>query len=109
MEIIRFKITIYLGFNGNEHFAGKSSMCFLVYRYKVRHPSTPKLTTQVWKKATFKLTSHHRYINDLQQQIIEAIDTVTVDMLAKTWQKIEYWFDIVRVTDGAHIEVYQSI
>ena len=45
-------------------------------------------------------------INDLQHRIIEANDTVTVDMLPRTWQKIEYRFDIVRATDGAHVEVY---
>ena len=47
-----------------------------------------------------------RDINDLQHRIIEAIDTVTVAMLARTWQKIEYRLDIVRATDGAHVEVY---
>ena len=47
-----------------------------------------------------------RDINDLQHRIIEAIDTVTVDMLARTWPEIEYRLDIVCATDGAHIEVY---
>ena len=47
-----------------------------------------------------------RDINDLQHQIIEGIDTVTVDMLARTWQEIEYRLDIVHAIDGAHIEVY---
>ena len=50
-----------------------------------------------------------RDINDLQHRIIEAIDIVTVDMLARTWQEIKYQLDIVRATDGAHIEVYYSI
>ena len=50
--------------------------------------------------------SHYRDINNLQNRIIEAIDTVTVDMLKRTWQKIEYRLDIVRATDGAHVEVY---
>ena len=31
-----------------------------------------------------------RDTNDLQHRIIEASDTVTVDMLARTWQEIEY-------------------
>ena len=44
-------------------------------------------------------------INDLQHRIIEAINTVTVDMLARTWQEIKYRLDIVRATDGAHVEV----
>ena len=47
-----------------------------------------------------------RDINDLQLRIIEAIDTLTVDILARTWQKIEYQLDIVHATDGAHVEVY---
>ena len=47
-----------------------------------------------------------REINDLQHRIIKAIDTVTVDMLTRTWQEIKYRLDIVCVTDGAHIEVY---
>ena len=56
VEIIRFKITIYLVIkqnmfefsskskvHKNKHSAGKSPVCFLVYRDKVRHPSTTKL------------------------------------------------------------------
>ena len=38
-----------------------------------------------------------RDINDLQHRIIEAMDTATVDMLARTWQEIEYRLDIVMV------------
>ena len=47
-----------------------------------------------------------RDVSDLQQRIIEALDTVTVDMLAGTWLEIEYRLDILRATDGAHVEVY---
>ena len=47
-----------------------------------------------------------RDINDLQHRIIEAIDTVIVDMLARTWQEIEYRLDIIRANDSAHGEVY---
>ena len=52
----RFKIMIYLVIKQNifvfssesriyenKNFAGKSPVCFLVYRDKVRHPSTVKL------------------------------------------------------------------
>ena len=50
----------------------------------------------------------NRDINDLQHRIIEAIDTFTVDMLArtKTWQEIEYRLDIVRATNDAHVELH---
>ena len=34
------------------------------------------------------------------------MDTVTVDMLPRTWQEIEYWLDIIRATDDPHVEVY---
>ena len=44
-----------------------------------------------------------RDINDLHHRIIKAIDTVTVDMLARTWQEIEYRLDVVRATDSAHV------
>ena len=47
-----------------------------------------------------------RDVSDLQQRMIEALDTVTVDMLARTWLEIEYRLDILRATDGAHVEVY---
>ena len=33
---------------------------------------------------------------------------ITVDMLARTWQEIEYWLDIICATDGAQVEVYCS-
>ena len=69
--------------------------------------------------AYIKFESHHRvYVKDivyrtksetlcdLQQRIIEALDAVTVDMLARTWLEIEYRLDILRATDGAHVEVY---
>ena len=57
---IRFKITIYLVIkqkifefsseckvHENEHSAGKSPVCFLIYRDKVRHPSTAKLYSNI--------------------------------------------------------------
>ena len=51
-----------------------------------------------------------RDIDDLQHRIIEAIDTLTVDMLARAYlQEIKYWLDIARATDGAHVDVYYSI
>ena len=47
-----------------------------------------------------------RDVSDLQQRIIEALDTVTVNMLARTWLKMEYRLDILRATDGAHVQLY---
>ena len=114
MEIIRFKITIYLVIkqnilefssesrvHKNEHSAGKSPVCFLVYRNKVRYP-----TTTVGLCERYRLANQSQRQNDLQHRIIEAIDKITDNMLARTRQEIEYQLAIVRATDGAHVEVY---
>ena len=47
-----------------------------------------------------------RNITDLKQRISNAIVTIDEAMLQRTWQEIEYGFDVLRVTDGAHIEMY---
>ena len=49
-----------------------------------------------------------RDITDLKQRISNAIDTIDEAMLQRTWQGIEYRLDVLRVTNGAHIEMYQS-
>ena len=72
-----------------------------------RPPDITPLNFFLWgyiKDIVYRTTV--RYINDLQHRIIEAIDTVAVDKLARTWQEIEYRLDIVRATDGAHVEVH---
>jgi hypothetical protein len=33
-------------------------------------------------------------------------ETVTQDMIQKTWQEIEFCLDVFRATNGAHIEMY---
>ena len=38
--------------------------------------------------------------------IISAIETVTRDMIQKTWQELELRFDVSRAIKGAHIEMY---
>ena len=47
-----------------------------------------------------------RNIQHLQERITSAIETVTEDMIQKTWQEIEFRLDISRATNGAHIEMY---
>jgi len=47
-----------------------------------------------------------RNIHHLQERITSAIETVTGDMIQKTWQEIEFRLDISRDTNGAHIETY---
>ena len=45
-------------------------------------------------------------IADLKARIIDAIGSITPAMLLNTWQEIEYRLDIIRVTKGAHVEVW---
>ena len=47
-----------------------------------------------------------RNIQHLQDRITSAIETVTRDMIQKTWQDIEFRLDVCRATNGAHIEMY---
>ena len=47
-----------------------------------------------------------RYLADLRQRIIEAVELITPHMLINTWQELEHRLDICRATTGVHIEVY---
>jgi len=47
-----------------------------------------------------------RDIYDLKQRISNAITIIDEAMLQRTWQEIQYRLDVLRATDGAHIEVY---
>ena len=51
-------------------------------------------------------TTNVRDIDDLKQRISNAITTIDEAMLQRTWQEIEYRLDVLRATNGAHIEVY---
>lgn len=39
----------------------------------------------------------------LKQRIIDAISSVTADMLQNTWRETEYRLNIIRATKGAHV------
>jgi hypothetical protein len=43
-------------------------------------------------------------INDLKDTNATATATVDIDMLQHTWMEREYRLDIVRVTNGVHVE-----
>jgi len=47
-----------------------------------------------------------RNIQHLQERITSAVETVTRDMIQKTWQEIEFRLDVSRATNTAHIEMY---
>jgi hypothetical protein len=46
-----------------------------------------------------------RDINDLKQRITDAIATVDEAMLEQTWMETEYRLDVLRATNGAHVDV----
>jgi hypothetical protein len=43
-------------------------------------------------------------ILDLKNRITVAMETITLDMLTRVWQELDYRFDVCRVTKGEHIE-----
>jgi hypothetical protein len=47
-----------------------------------------------------------RNIQHLQESIPSAIETVTRDMIQKTWQETEFCFDVSGATNGANIAIY---
>ena len=47
-----------------------------------------------------------RNIQQLQERITSATETVTRDMIQKTWQEIVFRLDVSRATSCAHIEMY---
>ena len=47
-----------------------------------------------------------RNIQHLQERITSAIETVTRDMIQKTWPEIEFRLDVSRTTNGSHNEMY---
>ena len=49
-----------------------------------------------------------RNIQHLQERITSATETVTRDMIQKTWQEIEFRSDVSRATKVAHIEMYEG-
>ena len=44
-----------------------------------------------------------RNIQHLQERITSAIETVTRDMIQKTWQEIAFRLDVSRATNGATV------
>jgi hypothetical protein len=45
-------------------------------------------------------------VDELKTCIQNAISAIPADMLHRTWQELEYRLDVIRATNGAHIEVY---
>jgi hypothetical protein len=45
-------------------------------------------------------------IDTLKARLRDALATVTEELLEKTWREIEYRSDVLRATNGTHVEVY---
>jgi hypothetical protein len=43
-------------------------------------------------------------LDDLQELITEAVNSITPDMLQRVWSELDYRIDVCRVTGGAHID-----
>ena len=59
---------------------------------------------RIWGSENPHVVLQHMHI--LKVQIWHVVETVTEEMLANTWREIEYCLDVLRATNGAHIEVY---
>jgi hypothetical protein len=44
-------------------------------------------------------------VEDLKTRIRDVITTINRGMLARTWEELEFRLDVLRATQGAHIEV----
>jgi len=42
----------------------------------------------------------------LEAKITDAFATIIEDMLENTWRETDYRLDVLRATEGAHVEVY---
>jgi hypothetical protein len=45
-------------------------------------------------------------LQDLWAQIVEAVGTITLDMLQRTWAELDYRLDILCAINSAHADVY---
>ena len=72
-----------------------------------RSPDITSLDSFLWrnvKDQVFSLPVPD--VHTLKVRIRHAVETVMEEMLANTWKEFEYRLDVLRATNGAHIEVY---
>ena len=46
----------------------------------------------------------HATVDELQERITGAVNSVMPDMLQRVWSELDYGIDVCRVTRGGHIE-----
>ena len=72
-----------------------------------RSPDITPLDFFLWgyvKDRVFHTTVHD--IDELKTRITDAIASVDMSMLDRTWREIQYRFDLLRAMNGDHIEIY---
>ena len=79
----------------------------LDFPWPPRSPDTTPLDFFLWGYVKdIVYPTKVRDMTDLRQRISNAIAAIDEAMLQRTWQEIEYRLDVLRATNGAHIEVY---
>jgi hypothetical protein len=74
-------------------------------RWPPRSPDITPLDFFLWGYVKDRVyATPIRDVAGLRRKIADVIRTITSDML-KTWAEIEYRLDILRATNGAHVEV----
>jgi hypothetical protein len=74
---------------------------------KPRSPDITPLDFFLWghiKSIVFRTPVNG--LDELKTRIQNAISTIPADMLQRICQELEYRLDVIRATNGAHIEVY---
>jgi hypothetical protein len=74
---------------------------------KTRSPDITPLDFFLWgyvKSIVFRTPVNG--LDELKTRIRNAISAIPADMLHRTWQELEYRLDVIRATNGAHIEIY---
>ena len=76
-------------------------------RWPPRSPDHSPLDVFLWRYIkNIVYAEKIRNIQQLQERITSAVETVTRDMIQKTWQDIEFRFDVSIAINGVHIEMY---
>ncbi|KAJ4442689.1 hypothetical protein ANN_04278 [Periplaneta americana] len=87
------------------HLSGKVNIHNGPTRWPPRSPDITPLDFFLWGYVKNEVYTGHK-IRDLQQLCGRIRDAVTLEMLQKTWQEIEFRLDVLRATRGSHVEVY---
>jgi hypothetical protein len=71
-----------------------------------RSPDITPLDLFFWEYVKDRVCATRLPDLPLRDRIRDVISSLTLDMLDRTWQEIEYRLDIIRATSGSHVEVY---